>query len=144
MLKKLAVLLGAFAMVFATFFGPAAHAKPSYWFTEDGKYDGRVKPTKSEPHVSVTIWEVYYVNHKTKKTTPTTNYSKLSVRLCNASTGKCTSFKKFKKLGDVGYVDFYSMKPGTYNVDIVDSSKDHYYHGQIDIVTFSDGALPRS
>ncbi|PZN10458.1 MAG: hypothetical protein DIU69_07080 [Bacillota bacterium] len=146
MLKKLAIALGMLALVFGVVgvFGSGAsahhqrgHFGPAKWRTEDGKYELTLRTTSAERNVWVQIWDVYRVNHRTKRATQRLDYSSLFVRLCSASTGNCTSFKKFNGSdGETGAVKFTKMIPGTYRVDIVDSRTDYYYRGRIDAFTW--------
>lgn len=136
MLKKLAASLGAFAMAFGVFFTSQAHALtefgPASWRTEDGKYELTVYITSAERDIAIGVWDVWYVNYNNGVAKLPSDLSGLSVRLCNASTGNCTAFKKFNLLpGTTGVAFFYNMNPGTYYVDIVDSWSAYYFKGQV-------------
>jgi hypothetical protein len=141
MLKKLAATLGAFAMVFGIFFTSQAHAYyifgPAYWRTEDGKYELTVNATSTERSILVQIYDVYYVNYNNNYAKRPADLSGLSVRLCSASTGNCTAFKKFEVTdasaypGLEGWAQFDNMIPATYYVDIRDSWSSYYFKGEI-------------
>lgn len=137
MIKKLVVSLGMLMMMFGLFFESEAFAAdfgPASWRTEDGKYELTLNTTSSANHVLVSISNVYNVNYNSGYATPQSDYSPLSVRLCNVSTGNCTSLKKFD---DYGAVYFYYMKPGIYYVDIIDSWSSYYFKGTISAVTYT-------
>ncbi|MGG3792604.1 hypothetical protein ABEV41_07725 [Geobacillus thermodenitrificans] len=138
MLKKLAAFLVVFVMAFGVFFTSQAHADavfgPAYWRTEDGKYELTVNATSTERDIAIDLRDVWYVNYNNGVAKRPADLSGLSVRLCSASTGNCTAFKKFSEhygQGYAGTVSFYSMIPGTYYVDIVDSWPAYYFKGQI-------------
>ncbi|MGG3920778.1 hypothetical protein ABEV41_02305 [Geobacillus thermodenitrificans] len=139
MLKKLVASLGAFAMAFGVFLTSQAHAEaqfgPASWRTEDGKYELTVNATSTERDISIIIWGVRYVNYNNGVAKLPSDLSGLSVRLCNASTGNCTAFKKFNLLpGNTGVAFFYNMNPGTYYVDIADSWRSYYFAGKIQAI----------
>jgi len=136
MLKKLVVSFGVFAMAFGVFSASQALAfygwGPAYWRTEDGKYELTVNATSSERTIDVLVSDVWYVNYNNNYAKRPSDLSALYVRLCNASTGNCTAFKKFIEIEkDVGQARFYNMNPGTSYVDIVDSWRSYYFKGEI-------------
>ncbi|GAJ40306.1 hypothetical protein [Saccharococcus caldoxylosilyticus] len=138
MLKKLAASLGAFVMAFGVFFTSQAHAVanfgPASWRTEDGKYELTVNATSTERAIAIYVYDVWYVNYNNNYAKRPADLSGLSVRLCSASTGNCTAFKKFGQYyvnGYEGSVIFYNMIPETYYVDIVDSWPAYYFKGKI-------------
>jgi hypothetical protein len=132
MLKKLAVSLGVFAMVLGLF-GSEAYAVtwygPKWWRTEDGLYELTLSTTSAEPDVWVEVHNVVRIPYSGGVPTAVYDLSPLSVRLCNASSGNCTVFKKFSSID--GHALFTNMKPGTYYVDIVDSWPSYYFQGDI-------------
>jgi hypothetical protein len=137
MFKKLAASIGAFAMAFGVFFGSQAYAYtefgPASWRTEDGKYELTVYITSAERNIAISVWDVWYVNYNNNYAKRPADLTGLSVRLCSASTGNCTAFKKFEYVvGTSGTANFYNMIPGTYYVDIVDSWPAYYFKGQVD------------
>ncbi|WP_124727372.1 hypothetical protein [Staphylospora marina] len=136
MIKKLVVSLGAFMLAFGMFFGAEAFAASylgsGYWQTEDGKWDFTLSTTSSEPNVQLSIWAVDRININNGVKSPQDDFSPLSVRLCNASTGNCTAYKSFAS----GVVYFTNMKAGTYYVDIVDSWPNYRFEGLIDVYRY--------
>jgi hypothetical protein len=136
-----AVAAGSFVLGFGTLnnayaasytdFGPASFA------TEDGKYELTIRTTSVEKNVTVSVhYDLYAVNRNSGAVTPMNgDTSPLSVRLCNASTGNCTSFKSFSQ--DNGSAIFTNMKPGTYYVDIRDSWASYYFKGTVSAKTYS-------
>lgn len=136
MLKKLAAFLAVFVMAFGVFFTSQAYAYtqfgPASWRTEDGKYELTLKTTSTDNDVTVVIWDLYRVSYSTGKAVPYWT-EELKVRLCNASTGNCTSFKNLTDpLGHSAFgADFTNMKPATFYVDIRDPDPGYYYKGLI-------------
>jgi hypothetical protein len=93
-----------------------------------------VSATSTERDIFVNIYDIWYVNYNNNVAKRRDDLSALSVRLCGASTGNCTAFKKFYEYDDPLLRDtsvFYDMIPGTYYVDIVDSWLNYYFKGQI-------------
>lgn len=100
----------------------------NYWFyyfqTEDGIRDLTNVYVDSGDTVYVNVIKLTY-----NGTLIHANNAK--VRLCNESTGACTSYKYFTNVrpGE-GYTYYTSMKGGRYWVDVVDTSYG-YYTGQV-------------
>ncbi|SDW38388.1 hypothetical protein SAMN05444487_10315 [Marininema mesophilum] len=61
-----------------------------YFKTEDGKYDHKFKTTSLDNHVQVAVYEIKKVKKSTGKKSNGSR-SSLDVRLCNSSSGNCTS-----------------------------------------------------
>ncbi|MGA8943600.1 MAG: hypothetical protein WB502_12940 [Thermoactinomyces sp.] len=138
MLKKLAVSLGVFVIVFGTLFIPRTHAAtmwgPSQWRTDDGKYELKIRTTSKERYVWVQVYNLYLKGNGRNEPF-FGSHNKLKVRLCSASTGNCTSYKNFTTVDGLAW--FFDMKPATYYVDVRDPYPDHYIKGWIQAETYS-------
>ncbi|WP_124726885.1 hypothetical protein [Staphylospora marina] len=137
MLKKLVVSLGTMLLAFGMFFGSEAFAATyvgtGFWATEDGKWDYTFSTTSSERNVELSIYNVYRVNYNNGVKKYQDDLTAASVRLCNASTGNCTAYKKFSP---GGVATFTNMIPGQYRVDIIDGYPSYYFEGYVDVFRY--------
>lgn len=94
------MLLVGFGLTFGVSTQASAAGYGSYWFAnEDGKWDGTF--TVETYGNKVDLW----VHESDLGTIPGGHYVKASdmqARLCSASTGRCTGYKRFYYLGE-GY-----------------------------------------
>ncbi|KAF0816149.1 hypothetical protein [Cytobacillus sp. FSL R5-0596] len=86
---------------------------PFHFKTQDGKWDGKGSISNGATvHVYIYPYKQIYSG------------SDFRIRLCSASSGKCTSYKTPKRYSistvDSFYTSFYSMYGGTYYVDVID------------------------
>jgi len=111
--------------------GSSAQASvPRFSFqTEDGKWDGEVGNPNNLANIEIDLVSLIYLK-TASGTTQLSNYSNLSVRLRNASTGATTSYHTFTN----GKTLFTSMKTGKYYVDIKDTYTNGYVSGKLDVV----------
>ncbi|SDW31979.1 hypothetical protein SAMN05444487_102240 [Marininema mesophilum] len=103
-----------------------------YFKTEDGKYEQTIATTSSDKNVQVYVSEIKKVKKSTGEKSDGSP-SSLDVRLCNSSSGSCTSWKNLS-----GAAIFTDMKAGTYYVDIKDKYASYYYYGYVGVTVFPD------
>ncbi|SDW32017.1 hypothetical protein SAMN05444487_102241 [Marininema mesophilum] len=128
--RKMAILFVAlftFMVVSAVPAYAATDYGNNYFKTEDGKYDHTFKATSSEKNVQVYAFEIKKVKISTGEKSDGSS-SSLDVRLCNSSSGNCTSWKNLSMA-----VQFTDMKPGTYYADIRDKYASYYYYGYVNV-----------
>lgn len=141
-MKKALSVLGSLVLSMAILFGfsGVASANSFDWVafqTEDGKWDGNlITTTYSQPNVEVHLGAYGSLAPYTLGGTPVDGQT-LRVRLCNSSTGACTSYKYFGGSEDVYSIVFTGMKPATYRLDIIDASSSYRVKGYVRATTFS-------
>ncbi|SDW31942.1 hypothetical protein SAMN05444487_102239 [Marininema mesophilum] len=96
--------------------------------TEDGKYEQTIITTSSDKNTQVKVTKIKKVKKSTGEESDGSP-SSLDVRLCNSSSGSCTSWKNLS----TEQVDFTNMKAGTYYVDIKDKYASYYYYGYVSV-----------
>ncbi|ULM96454.1 hypothetical protein L8956_22060 [Peribacillus frigoritolerans] len=103
---------------------------PQYSFqTEDGKWDGEVgNPNRGSDLQVELVSPIYLKTSSGSKLL--TNYSNLWSRLCNASTGKCTSYHSLAG----GKTIFTDMRIGKFYVDVKDGYSSGRVSGKLQIV----------
>ncbi|MEK3797282.1 hypothetical protein MHI18_03315 [Peribacillus sp. FSL H8-0477] len=103
---------------------------PRYSFqTEDGKYDGEIgNPNKGSDIQIELVSPIYFKTSTGSK--KLTDYSKIQVRLVNASTGKATGYHSLAG----GKALFKGMKIGKFYVDVKDGYASGKVTGKLDIV----------
>ncbi|WP_224773546.1 hypothetical protein [Metabacillus idriensis] len=103
---------------------------PQYSFqTEDGKWDGEIgNPNRGSDLEVELISPIYLRTSSGSKLL--TNYSNVWVRLCNASTGKCTGYHSLAG----GKTLFTGMKTGKFYVDVKDGYTSGNVSGKLQIV----------
>lgn len=119
MKKMLSSLLLSLVMLFGFSISTSAatYSYGSYWFTtNDGNWDGTFTVKTYGNKVTLELSDL--------GTVPggyTLRIGDIQARLCSASTGSCTGYKRFSEHGD-GVTHFYwtNMVPGTYRVDIIE------------------------
>ncbi|MFB7641839.1 hypothetical protein [Peribacillus butanolivorans] len=133
MLKKIASTLSVLVLSLIGMFSfgtDKARADTLYFETEDGKYDNIISTSTRFPNVHVSVKELIRTDgYGAAQAYP----SQLTVRLCNRATLACTGFKSFSTYYNdytVGLAKFYSMKVGTYNVDIRDKYTGQWVEGR--------------
>lgn len=91
-------------------------------YTEDGKWDGTLYTTSADRNVAIDYGGVTLHSKSTGEFVRMGSLSDISFRLCNASTGACTSYKRG---GSTIY--FTNMKANQkYYIDIIDHYSSYY------------------
>ncbi|OYD08475.1 hypothetical protein [Paludifilum halophilum] len=113
MLKRLGLTMIAVVAFFAVVITPQSEIFAEGWQydfqTEDGKWDGYFETASGYNNVQIQLFSV----------SPEVSPSNLMVRLCNRSSGNCTSYKTFGN----GYLAHFTnmVYPASFNVDIIDT-----------------------
>ncbi|WP_272032912.1 hypothetical protein [Oceanobacillus kimchii] len=106
MVKKFMSMLIIIAISFVTFFGfsSSASAESFKFKTGDGQWDGQIY-VNNGGHVGIQIndWS---------------NQDDLKVRLCSASSGNCTVFKRIRYGNPGNTTTFTNMVGGLYYADV--------------------------
>ncbi|HDR8043325.1 hypothetical protein [Bacillus thuringiensis] len=119
MKKMLSSLLLSLVMLFGFSISTSAatYDYGSYWFTtNDGNWDGTFPVKTYGNKVTLELSDLGTVPEGR-----ILRIGDIQARLCSASTGSCTGYKRFSEHGD-GVTHFYwtNMVPGTYRVDIIE------------------------
>ncbi|PEN39598.1 hypothetical protein CN543_04740 [Bacillus toyonensis] len=119
MKKILSSLLLSLVMLFSFSISTSAatYGYGSYWFTtNDGNWDGTFTVKTYGNKITLELSDL-----ETVPGGQTLRIGDIQARLCSASTGSCTGYKRFSEHGD-GVTHFYwtNMVPGTYRVDIIE------------------------
>ncbi|MGG3523641.1 hypothetical protein ABES33_28455 [Bacillus pseudomycoides] len=120
-MKKLLSIMGSSVLSLGVLFGfsgsaSAAGYEDNYFTTNDGKWDGTFTVG--------TYGNMIYLNIERawkNSSGSAIEVTDLKARLCNASTGNCTSYKTFYP-GEPHIAEAYwqNLIPGTYRVDITE------------------------
>lgn len=140
--KFMKPLILSFVAISSVAFGNTnlSYADTSYgntWFaTEDGKWDKMIQTTSTDTNVRIKLGDLWKVNKSTgERIDYASDFLPLDGRLCNASTGNCTSYKSFDS-PTFGYITFTGMKPGTYYLDIIDYETGETFEGYVSALVY--------
>jgi hypothetical protein len=128
----MALLAVAFALSTFLFSGGAAYADAYYgdfmFETDDGNWDGYLFTTSADRDVAIDYGGLFFYSHSTGQYVRPVSDNEVYVRLCNASTGACTSQKPMN--GTTVY--FTDMKADQkYYIDVRDVYSSYYVFGSL-------------
>lgn len=130
-LLVLCTMVTSFIGMFSVGANQASASGTTTFTTEDGKWDNTAYPGWNgyrDTNVQVDIWNLTKISDFDRYNPFAVRPTQLSVRLCNASSKKCTGYKTFETIkSGYGRVHFYNMPYGVYNVDI----RDHIYWNKV-------------
>lgn len=125
--KAIVLLLVGFGLTFGV--SPQAFAAESFE-TGDGFYDDYFSTTSSKRNVQIDVWDLK--SYSNIWGNGTYSPSKMSVRLCNDISNKCTGWKPFTEIKKgYGRVYFTNMLVGDYVVDITDNANTIWVKGTV-------------